>query len=245
MHVYFLRPQILERARIEKRFLLPPRWFADLHTDCDHASGGRSAPLFNDFSLASLSVRLPSEVAVRQVATRNLQPLAAVVFGSAALCIFVVNGHNTAVYLSHLRTNLHYNPRWCPETYSLSEYINNHGFEVNRIISVDLWDAQPGPRARAQEAPAANAGFIAHIQTIWAEGSTGAKRNTAQHFSREHKFCANICRLEGNVSQKHGKIFFAPLAAHPELKSRLAKEFWFGGEKIYELCEVVRSFPVE
>ena len=34
--------------------------------------------------------------------------------------------------------------------------------------------------------------------------------------------------------------FFASLATHPELESRLAKEFWFGGEKIYELYEVVR-----
>ena len=37
--------------------------------------------------------------------------------------------------------------------------------------------------------------------------------------------------------------FLASLAAHPELKSHLAKEFWFGGEKIYELYEVVRSSP--
>jgi len=34
--------------------------------------------------------------------------------------------------------------------------------------------------------------------------------------------------------------FFASLTTHPELESRLAKEFWFGGEKIYELYEVVR-----
>ena len=37
------------------------------------------------------------------------------------------------------------------------------------------------------------------------------------------------------------KNFLASLAAHPELKARLANEFWFGGEKIYELYEVVRS----
>ena len=30
------------------------------------------------------------------------------------------------------------------------------------------------------------------------------------------------------------KNFLASLAGHSELKSRLAKEFWFGGEKIYE-----------
>jgi hypothetical protein len=35
--------------------------------------------------------------------------------------------------------------------------------------------------------------------------------------------------------------FLDSLRTHPELKSRLAKEFWFGGEKIYELYEVVRE----
>ena len=39
------------------------------------------------------------------------------------------------------------------------------------------------------------------------------------------------------------KNFLASLVAHPELKSRLANEFWFGGEKIYELYEVVQSCP--
>jgi len=48
----------------KKRFVLPPRWFSDLHTDRDHASRGRSTPLFNDFSLASFGLRLPSEVAL-------------------------------------------------------------------------------------------------------------------------------------------------------------------------------------
>jgi hypothetical protein len=41
------------------------------------AGGQHHYPM--NFSLASLSVRLPSEVAVSQVATKNLQPLAAVV----------------------------------------------------------------------------------------------------------------------------------------------------------------------
>jgi hypothetical protein len=31
------------------------------------------------------------------------------------------------------------------------------------------------------------------------------------------------------------------LASHPELKSRLLKEFWYGGEKIYEVYEIDRS----
>jgi hypothetical protein len=34
--------------------------------------------------------------------------------------------------------------------------------------------------------------------------------------------------------------FLASMMAYPEVKSKLVKEFWFGGEKIYELYEVVR-----
>jgi hypothetical protein len=37
--------------------------------------------------------------------------------------------------------------------------------------------------------------------------------------------------------------FLAALAARPELKSRLVKEFWFGGEKIYEMYAIVRTPP--
>jgi hypothetical protein len=34
--------------------------------------------------------------------------------------------------------------------------------------------------------------------------------------------------------------FLAALASHPELRSRLLKEFWYAGEKIYELYEIDR-----
>jgi hypothetical protein len=37
--------------------------------------------------------------------------------------------------------------------------------------------------------------------------------------------------------------FLAALTARPELESRLVKEFWFGGEKIYEVYEIVRTPP--
>ena len=35
--------------------------------------------------------------------------------------------------------------------------------------------------------------------------------------------------------------FLAALASHPELKGRLLKEFWYAGEKIYEVYEIDRS----
>src|SRR5260370_13767597 len=35
--------------------------------------------------------------------------------------------------------------------------------------------------------------------------------------------------------------FLAALATHPELKSRLVKDFWSAGERIYEVYEIDRS----
>ena len=37
------------------------------------------------------------------------------------------------------------------------------------------------------------------------------------------------------------KNLLAALASHPELKGRLLKEFWYAGEKIYEVYEIDRS----
>ena len=34
--------------------------------------------------------------------------------------------------------------------------------------------------------------------------------------------------------------FLAALATHPELKSRLVKDFWYAGERIYEVYEIDR-----
>ncbi|PYI59565.1 MAG: hypothetical protein DMC59_05530, partial [Verrucomicrobia bacterium] len=73
----------------------------------------------------------------KEIASKSIRPLAAAVFGSAAMCIFLINSYNAAACLSHFRTNQHYNPRWSPEIYSLSKYINGHGFEAKRIISAD------------------------------------------------------------------------------------------------------------
>ena len=64
-----------------------------------------------------------------RAAIGTLRLAGAAVLGSAAICIFIVNSHNTAV-LSHFRRDLWYNPRWSPQIYSLSRYINEHGFEA-------------------------------------------------------------------------------------------------------------------
>ena len=83
---------------------------------------------------------------------------------------------------------------------------------------------------------------MAHIQTTWAEDQRGAKRNTAQHFPRGYEFFLTFAASKESFPETR-QNFLASLAAHPELKSHLAKEFWFGGEKIYELYEVIRSSP--
>jgi hypothetical protein len=59
-----------------------------------------------------------------QVTARTVQRLIVFGFGSAAACIFLMNTHYTGTYLSQFRTNLHYNARWSPAIYSLSNYIN-------------------------------------------------------------------------------------------------------------------------
>src|SRR5262249_17846228 len=56
---------------------------------------------------------------------------------AAAACIFFVNIHNTMSYLSHFSIDQHYTPFWSPEIYSLSRYINEHGFNAKNIIYLD------------------------------------------------------------------------------------------------------------
>jgi hypothetical membrane protein len=173
------------------------------------------------------------------VATKNFQRLAAVVLGSAAICIFVVNSHNSVAYLSHFRTNLHYNPRWSPEIYSLSEYINKHAFEVNRIISVD-WGLHNQLHALAPET------LRRRMEDLWPIfKELGHKTEQERHtklcsiFPEGKNFVLTFAVSKESFPETR-QNFLASLAGLPELKSRLAKEFWFRGEKIYELYEVTR-----
>jgi hypothetical protein len=174
------------------------------------------------------------------IATKHLQQLTAVALGSAAICIFVVNGHNTAAYLSHFRTNLRYNPRWSPEIYSLSEYINEHGFEAKRIISAD-WGLHDQLHALAPEK------LRQRMHDLWPifrqlGKKTEPEQNTTlwSIFPRGRSFVLTFAASKETFPETR-QNFLASLAARPELKSRLAKEFWFGGEKIYELYEVIRD----
>ena len=173
-----------------------------------------------------------------QLAWKNLRRLAALLLGVAAVFVFAVNVHNTTVYLSHFRTNSHYSPRWSPEIYSLSHYINEHGFEAKRVICVD-WGLHNQLHALAPME------LRRRMRDCWPIFKELDKKNEEkQTATLNHIFPVGKSLVVTFVSKETfpetQRNFFASLATHPELESRLAKEFWFGGEKIYELYDVVR-----
>jgi hypothetical protein len=174
-----------------------------------------------------------------QIATQNLRLLAAILLASAAICLFCVNVHNTAVVLTHFRTNPHYNPRWSPAIYSLSRYIDEHGADAKSIISVD-WGLYTQLHALAPRK-------LRHrMQDSWPIFDEIDKESEEKQietlnsvFPVGKSFALTFAAPKETWPQTR-RNFPASVAFNPELKSRLAKEFWFGGEEIYELYEVVR-----
>jgi len=136
------------------------------------------------FPLPFLAFAFLGKSVYTQLATKNLCHLGGLLFGSAAVCLFVVNVHNSAQYLFHFRTNPHYNHRWSPEIYSLSRYINEHGFEAKKNNLRGLGSAHPAPGTRAQETPPQDARSLVHVQSTRREGAEGADRNVKSLFSR-------------------------------------------------------------
>lgn len=178
-----------------------------------------------------------------QLATKSLQRLAVLVLGFAAICLCFINVRNTAVYLSRFRWDSHYNPRWSPEIYSLSRYINQHGFEAQAIISVD-WGLHNQLHALASKK------LRKRMRNPWRTFKTLTQKNEGQQTAILHSFFpeGKVFTLTFAASKETfpetRRNFLAVLASHPELQSRLAKEFWSGDEKIYELYEVTRNSDV-
>src|SRR5256886_2305813 len=190
------------------------------------------------FPLPLLAFAFLARSLYTQLASKNLRRLAAVLLGSAAVFVFAVNVHNTAVYLSHFRTNSHYGPHWSPEIYSLSDYINEHGFEAKSIICVD-WGLHNQLHALAPME------LRRRMRDCWPIFKELDKKNEEKQTATLHYFfpvgkSLVVTFVSTETFPETQRNFFASLATHPELESRLAKEFWFGGEKIYELYEVVR-----
>jgi 4-amino-4-deoxy-L-arabinose transferase-like glycosyltransferase len=191
------------------------------------------------FPLPFLALAFLGKSVYTQFATKNLRYLGGVLLGSAAVCLFVVNVHNSAAYLSHFRTNPHYNPRWSPEIYSLSHYINEHGFETKSIICVD-WGLHTQLHALAPKK------LRKRIHDYWptfielGEKNPEEQTATLNYFFPRGKSLALTFAASKESFPETRRNFLASLATRPELKSRLVKEFWSGGEKIYDLYEVVR-----
>jgi Dolichyl-phosphate-mannose-protein mannosyltransferase len=175
-----------------------------------------------------------------QIAKNNLRLLAALLLACVAICLFWVNAHNTTVFFTHFRTNQHYNPRWSPAIYSLSEYINKHGYEARRIMSLD-WGLDNQLRALAPKK------LQQRMRDYWPDLRELDEKTMAEQRARvdgvfpEGKSFALTFAESKETFPETRRNFLAAVAFYPQFKSRLMKEFWFGGEKIYELYEVVRE----
>jgi len=177
-----------------------------------------------------------------QFATKNFRYLGGVLLGSAAVCLFVVNVHNSAEYLSHFGATPHYNPRCSPEIYSLSHYVNEHGFKAKSIICVD-WGLHTQLHALAPKK------LRRRMHDDWPTFQTLSQKDkesqtaALNYIFPEGKSLAVTFAPPKETFPDTRRNFLAALAARPEFKSRLVKEFWFGGEKIYEMYEIVRTPP--
>jgi hypothetical protein len=180
-----------------------------------------------------------AQLLYRQVATKNLRFFAAVLLISAATSVFFVNLHNTIGYLSRFKANASYNPRWSPEIYSLSQYLNQRGFEVQSVVSVD-WGLHNQLHALAPKK------LRRRMHDDWptfktVENQDQEKQSAVlKHIFPAGKNLALTFAASKETFPETRRNFLALLASHPELKWRLVKEFWYGGEKIYEVYEVDR-----
>ena len=171
--------------------------------------------------------------------TKKLSQVVALPLVAAATCIFFVNIHNTMSYLSHFRSNPHYGPLWSPEVYPLSRYINEHGFESKKITCADVGVC-------TQLHALAPKKVRRRIRDVWPVFKELPRNPEDQNtllkniFPEGKTFVVTFDASKGGFPQTR-RNFIALLSAHPELNSHLVKEFWYGGEKIYELYEVFRS----
>jgi hypothetical protein len=171
--------------------------------------------------------------------TKKLSQVVAVPLVAAATCMFFVNIHNTMSYLSHFRSNPHYTPFWSPEIYSLSRYVNEHGFNSKRIIYLD-WGLHVQLHALAPKELRRR--MYDDWPTFLALSKIDKEKQTAalNQIFPEGKSLAVTFAQSKEMFPDTRRNFLAALAARPEFKSRLVKEFWFGGEKIYEVYEIDR-----
>ena len=174
--------------------------------------------------------------------TKKLSQIVALPLVAAATCIFFVNIHNTMSYLSHFRSNPHYSSMWSPEIYSLSHYVNEHGFQAKSIICTD-WGLHTQLHALAPKK------LRRRMHDDWPIFQTLSQKDKESQtaalnyvFPEGKSLAVTFAQSKERFPDTRRNLLGA-LAARPELKSRLVKEFWFGGEKIYEVYEIVRAPP--
>ena len=191
------------------------------------------------FPLPLLAFVFLAQPLYRQVATKTRRRFAALLLVSAAVCVFTVNLYNLGEYLARLRANSHYNARWSPEIYSLSQYINEHGLEAQRVISVD-WGLHNQLHALAPRK------LQRRMRDSWPSFQQMENKNQEKQVAAlnsifpEGKTLALTFAATKETFPETRRNFLAALATHPELKSRLVKDFWYAGERIYEVYEIDR-----
>ncbi|SRR6266481_7035031 len=77
------------------------------------------------------------------------------------------------------------------------------------------------------------------------ERGSGTGKLQPSHVFPEGKSLALTLAVKKETFRETRRNFLAVLASHPELKWRLLKEFWYAGEKVYELYEVDRPRRTE
>jgi hypothetical protein len=179
------------------------------------------------FPLPLLAFAFLGKSLYTHLATKNLCYLGGLLVSSAAVCLFVVNVHNSAVYLFHFRTNAHYNHRWSPEIYSLSRYINEHGFEARSIICAD-WGLHTQLHALAPKKLRRRLHY--DWPTFKELGEKNQEEQTAKlnYFFPQGKTLVLTFAASKETFPETRRNFLASVMAHPELKCQLVKEFWFG-----------------
>jgi len=192
------------------------------------------------FPLPLLAFIFLAQPLYRQLAAKNVQRFVALLLVCAAFCVFTVNLYNLGGYLFRLRANSHYNARSSPEIYSLSQYINEHGPGVQRVISVD-WGLHNQLHALAPRK------LQRRMRDCWPFFQQMENENQESQVAAlnsifpEGKSLALTFAATKETFPETRRNFLAALATHPEIKSRLVKDFWSAGERIYEVYEIDRS----
>jgi hypothetical protein len=192
------------------------------------------------FPLPLLAFIFLAQPLYRQLTEKTVRRFATFLLVSAAVCVFTVNLYNLGGYLSRLRANSHYNARWSPEIYSLSEYINEHRLGVQSIISVD-WGLYNQLHALAPlKLQRRMRDCWPFFQQMENENQESQVASLNSIFPKGKSLALTFAATKETFPETR-RNFLAALATHPELKSRLVKDFWSGGEKIYEVYEIDRS----